>query len=54
MYPSSIPNSTVTFASKWTTTPLKFSVYHLVVAMASKQREVFDLNTAVKVIEVSG
>jgi hypothetical protein len=37
---------------KWTTTPLRFFVYHLVVAMASKQREVFDLNTEVKVTEV--
>jgi hypothetical protein len=29
-------------------------IFHLVVAMASKQREVFDLNTEVKVTEGSG
>jgi transposase len=32
--------------------PLRFLVFHLVVAMASKKRVVLDLHTKIKVVEV--
>jgi hypothetical protein len=55
-----IPESTLILGTKmftsmqWTTMPLRFLVFHIVVAMASKKRVVvLDLNTNVKVIKAS-
>jgi hypothetical protein len=39
---------------QWTTMPLRFFVFHLVIAMALKKIQVLDLNTEGKMIEASG
>jgi hypothetical protein len=39
---------------QWATMPLRFLVFHLVVATALKKTEALDLNTEGKVIEASG